>query len=179
MALSGNLDLTDGMLDARAVLSGSGEAAGTRPDIFMALKGPLAAPTTNIDVSALTGWLTLRAVENQAKKLHEIEQQRDAERQREIARQQAASARGRANEIARRNAVPPAPPSQPPSQPLSQPPPANGTPPLIKGELPGAAKRAPLAQPQRKSAPALPPPIDIRPPPGSVGQPEALVSPQN
>ena len=172
LALSGNLDLTDGMLDARAVLSGSGEAAATRPDIFMALKGPLAAPTTNIDVSALTGWLTLRAVENQAKKLHEIEQQRDAERQREIERQ-------RQIDNARRNAVPPAPPSQPPSQPLSQPPPANGTPPLIKGELPGAAKRAPLAQPQRKSAPALPPPIDIRPPPGSVGQPEALVSPQN
>jgi large subunit ribosomal protein L24 len=39
----------------------------------MALKGPLAVPARSIDVSALTGWLTLRAVENQAKQLREIE----------------------------------------------------------------------------------------------------------
>ena len=73
LSLAGNLDLTDGSIDARLVLSGSGQAAGARPDIFMALKGPLAAPARNIDVSALTGWLTLRAVENQAKQLREIE----------------------------------------------------------------------------------------------------------
>ena len=189
LSLSGNLDLTDGSIDARVVLSGTGEAAGTRPDIFMALKGPVAAPASTIDVSALTGWLTLRAVENQAKKLREIEQQRaaerqreierrqqEAERQREIARQREAERqreieRQRAIENARRNAAPPALPSQPP--------PASGTPPLIKSELPGAAKRAPLAQPQRKPAPVLPPPIDIRPPPGGVAQPEASVGPQN
>jgi len=73
LSLSGNLDLTDGSIDARLVLSGSGQAAGARPDIFMALKGPLAAPARSIDVSALTGWLTLRAVENQAKQLRDIE----------------------------------------------------------------------------------------------------------
>jgi large subunit ribosomal protein L24 len=73
LALSGNLDLTDGLIDARLVLSGSNHAAGVRPDIFMALKGPVAAPARSIDVSALTGWLTLRAIENQAKQLREIE----------------------------------------------------------------------------------------------------------
>ena len=73
MSLAGNLDLTDGSIDARLVLSGSSQAAGARPDIFMALKGPVAAPARSIDVSALTGWLTLRAVENQAKQLREIE----------------------------------------------------------------------------------------------------------
>ena len=99
LSLAGNLDLTDGSIDARLVLSGSGEAAGTRPDIFMALKGPVAAPARSIDVSALTGWLTLRAVENQAKKLREIEQQREAERQREIERRQQEAERQR--EIAR------------------------------------------------------------------------------
>ena len=73
LSLAGNLDLTDGSIDARLILSRSRQAAGTRPDIYMALKGPLAAPARSIDVSALTGWLTLRAVENQAKQLREIE----------------------------------------------------------------------------------------------------------
>ena len=73
LSFSGNLDLTDGSIDARLVLSGSSQAAGSRPDIFMALRGPVAAPSRSIDVSALTGWLTLRAVENQAKQLRAIE----------------------------------------------------------------------------------------------------------
>lgn len=73
MTLSGNLDLTDGNVDARIVLSGSSEAAGARPDIYMSLRGPFASPTRGIDLSALTGWLTLRAVENQSKKLQSIE----------------------------------------------------------------------------------------------------------
>jgi large subunit ribosomal protein L24 len=73
LSLSGDLDLTDGSLDARLVLSGVNRTAGTRPDIFMALKGPLTAPKRSIDVSALTGWLTLRAVENQARQIREME----------------------------------------------------------------------------------------------------------
>ena len=73
LALAGNLDLTDGSIDARLVLSGSSQAAGARPDIFMALRGSVDAPARSIDVSALTGWLTLRAVENQAKRLRAIE----------------------------------------------------------------------------------------------------------
>ncbi|HET9175859.1 MAG TPA: AsmA-like C-terminal region-containing protein, partial [Pseudolabrys sp.] len=67
------LDLTDGSLAARIDLSGLHEAAGARPKIFVALNGPLTAPTRSIDVSALTGWLTLRAVENQTKKLRAFE----------------------------------------------------------------------------------------------------------
>ena len=77
LSLAGNLDLTDGSIDARLVLSGSGQAAGTKPnnlpDIFMTLKGPLATPARSIDVSALTGWLTLRAIENQSRQLRELE----------------------------------------------------------------------------------------------------------
>jgi large subunit ribosomal protein L24 len=78
MSLSGNLDLTDGSVDARIILSGSSEAAGARPDIYMSLRGPFTAPTRAIDLSALTGWLTLRAVENQSKKLQAIERERAA-----------------------------------------------------------------------------------------------------
>ena len=73
LSLYGNLDLTDGSLDAHLVLSGLSQAAGARPDIFMALKGPVATPTRSIDIAALSGWLTLRAIENQAKRLREIE----------------------------------------------------------------------------------------------------------
>ena len=46
--LAGNLDLTDGSLDARLVLSGTSTAAGARPDIFMALRGPIAAPARGL-----------------------------------------------------------------------------------------------------------------------------------
>jgi len=73
LAVTGALDLTDGSVDARLELTGLSTAAGARPSIGVALKGPLAAPTRSIDVSALTGWLTLRAVENQTKTLRAIE----------------------------------------------------------------------------------------------------------
>jgi len=67
LSLIGNLDLIDGALDSHLILSGkSGDA---RPDIFMSLKGPVNAPARRVDVSALTGWLTLRAVENEARRL--------------------------------------------------------------------------------------------------------------
>jgi large subunit ribosomal protein L24 len=73
LSIAGTLDLTDGSMDARLALSGLEEAAGARPSIFVALKGPFAAPVRSVDVSALTGWLTLRAVENQTKRLRAIE----------------------------------------------------------------------------------------------------------
>jgi len=73
LSLAGNLDFTDGSVDARIVLSGPAQGGGTRPDIYVALTGPVTAPTRAVDVSALTGWLTLRAIENQAKKLKMIE----------------------------------------------------------------------------------------------------------
>jgi hypothetical protein len=72
LSLTSTFDLTDGTMDARLVLSGP-EASG-RPDIFMSLKGPVTSPARDIDVSALTGWLTLRAVENQAKRLKALQQ---------------------------------------------------------------------------------------------------------
>ena len=73
LSVVGAFDLTDGLIDARLVLSGKSEAAGARPDIFIALKGPMPDVSYNIDVSALTGWLTLRAVEYQTKRLRAIE----------------------------------------------------------------------------------------------------------
>ncbi len=73
LSASGNLDLTDGAVHGRFVLSGERGPSGSRPDIFITLNGPLTAPARTIDVSALTGWLTLRAIENQSKQLRAIE----------------------------------------------------------------------------------------------------------
>ena len=74
LTMSGALDLTNGLVDGHLVLSGADIAGGARPDIYMALNGPVSAPVRSVDVSALTGWLTLRAVDNEAKKLKAAEQ---------------------------------------------------------------------------------------------------------
>jgi len=73
LSANGTLDLTDGSINVRLALSGPGEASGAPPTILVALRGPFTAPTRSVDVSALTGWLTLRAVENQTKRLRAIE----------------------------------------------------------------------------------------------------------
>lgn len=73
LSMSGVVDLTNGTLNARLVLTGEETAAGARPDIFLALNGPLTEPSKAIDVSGLTGWLTLRAIDQQSKKLNAIE----------------------------------------------------------------------------------------------------------
>ncbi len=72
-ALNGGFDFSQATVDARLVLSGAPNTAGTRPDIFVALRGPWGAPARSVDVSALVGWLTMRAVDTQAKKLEAIE----------------------------------------------------------------------------------------------------------
>jgi large subunit ribosomal protein L24 len=76
LAVSGLFNLMEGAIDARAILSGAVIAAGARPDIFMTLKGPIAAPKRSIDVSALNAWLTLRAVEIETARLRAIESAR-------------------------------------------------------------------------------------------------------
>ncbi len=198
LSLSGNLDLTGGALDARLVLSGTDEASGTRPDIFMALQGPVAAPARSIDVSALTGWLTLRAIEIQARKVRELERERALERAREkkMEEEQArtererqkkleeerALARQRAQERARA-AQPAANGAASPNASQRQAPSATSSP--AKNEAATAAplnltpKPKPKAKPVRpqriQSAPALPPPVDIKPAPAPTGavKPEA------
>jgi large subunit ribosomal protein L24 len=154
VALSGNLDLIDGTIDARLVLSGVSDAASVRPDIFMAFGGTLAQPARTIDVSALTGWLTLRSVENQAKRLRAIEQaapkmETKMETKTEI------------NAPPAGHAPPLSPPPRPPATPMA---------------LPTVDPAA-----SREQAPALPPPLDVRPYPGPARstRPEASVGAQN
>ncbi|MPZ58398.1 MAG: AsmA family protein [Rhizobiales bacterium] len=75
LAASGNLDLIQNQIDVRLTLTGSRRNDGSsgRPDIFIGLKGPVATPHRTIDVSALSGWLTVRRIDQQAKKLEALE----------------------------------------------------------------------------------------------------------
>jgi large subunit ribosomal protein L24 len=79
LAVAGLVDLTDGSLEANLTLSGSPGAnalINQRPELLVTLKGPLAAPKRTVDVSALTGWLALRAADQQARRLEAIEANR-------------------------------------------------------------------------------------------------------
>jgi uncharacterized protein involved in outer membrane biogenesis len=81
LGVNANVDLAQSLLDMRLTLIGAakpGDPAAGRPEIYIALKGPLGAPNRTLDVSALTGWLTLRSVELQAKRLEAMEAERQA-----------------------------------------------------------------------------------------------------
>jgi large subunit ribosomal protein L24 len=64
LAISGSADLADASVDARLTLMGPtihDGANSIRPEILVMLKGQYPAPKRSIDVSALSGWLTLRS----------------------------------------------------------------------------------------------------------------------
>jgi large subunit ribosomal protein L24 len=152
LSLSGNLDLTQGALEARLVLSGAEAGTGGKPDVFVSLRGPLAAPGRNIDVSALTGWLTLRAVDQQAKKLEAAEQERARERERVRALQ------------------PPPPPAQQRPRSAAEPivppvPVAPGTIPALASPGATPSDLAPATLAPATLAPPLPTPQTIAPAP--------------
>ena len=76
LALGGTFDLNTGAVDARVILSSEPPPhalINSRPELAIALKGPLAAPARTLDVSALTGWLARRAAEFQTRRLELIE----------------------------------------------------------------------------------------------------------
>jgi hypothetical protein len=95
LSASGSVDLADGSVDGRLTLLGAGGAgapANTRPEVVVALKGPVDTAKRGLDVTTLASWLALRAVEQQSKKLDVLE--------------------GRESPVA---AAPSAPPSSPPA----------------------------------------------------------------
>ena len=76
LTMAANVDLIEGLLNARLTLfgyMGAPVSTAERPVIFVALKGPVAAPKRTVDLSALTAWLTLRSIEQQSKRLEAIE----------------------------------------------------------------------------------------------------------
>jgi large subunit ribosomal protein L24 len=79
LSLNGALDLNTETVDARMTLSGPPPAnalIGSRPELLVSLKGALAAPQRTLDISALTGWLTLRSAELQTRRIQSIEADR-------------------------------------------------------------------------------------------------------
>lgn len=156
----GGIDLAEWAVDARLTLSGpsAGGDAG-RPQVFVLFKGPLDSPRRTLDASAFAGWLMLRAVDLQAKRIEELEA---ARREAEAAR--AASPPSGAPPADRRgdSGEPTAGPSREPG--------AAAAP----GIAPSAAQPRPLrrgsggpSQERLPEKPApLPPPLEIRPFPG-------------
>jgi AsmA-like C-terminal region len=107
LAVTGTVDLSEWVLDARLTLSGragNDPSASGRPDVFIALKGPIAAPKRTLDVSALTGWLTLRVVERQSKQIETLEAARQEAERREAERREAERREAERREAERREA---------------------------------------------------------------------------
>jgi uncharacterized protein involved in outer membrane biogenesis len=164
LSASGRFDLAGQSLEGRVTFAGPAPAGSTagRPEVYMAVRGPLGATHRTIDVTALSAWLTLRAVDREARRIDAIE--------------------GAAREANNPSGQPPAPtgttaPTSPPAPTgavTPAPPPA-----AVRPAPPEQAKRpaAPPARPEasvtpgRELAPALPPPINIRPSPSASGSP--------
>jgi len=180
LTLSGSADLSDASIDARLTLAGPTVSEGTnsiRPEIFITLKGPYAAPRRNIDVSALSAWLTLRSVERQSKQISAIEaERRDLER-REAERREAERREAEKREAERQEAEKREAEKREAERKASETKAATGTPaalpaPQIMEEPSAPPVRA--TRPQRPKQPAaeqlpvLPPPLNIGPPPGAT-----------
>jgi uncharacterized protein involved in outer membrane biogenesis len=149
LTIGGSLDLAEGVVDARLILTGPPERDSTgsaRPDIFVALRGPVAAPKRTVDVSALAGWLTLRAVDRETKRIETMEAERRDSALGSIPQPPTA-------------AVPETPPTGPATANAPQPPPPVSPPRPQRAARPEAGAPA-------EAAPPLPPLLEIRPAPG-------------
>ncbi len=147
VSASGNLDLVNSALDARVALTGTANVASSRPEIVIQLRGPLNTPRRNVDVASLTGWLALRAVDQQSRTLEAIEQGRG------IARDATPS-------IPDSEIIPDAPL---PDRNIILPRPRVKAPETAPAQRPAALDRG--AAPER--AAPLPPPLEIGPAPGA------------
>jgi large subunit ribosomal protein L24 len=149
-----NVDLADAMLDALFTLNPPPQAPGAaQPAVLVALKGALPAPKRTVDADLLTTWLTLRAVEQQAKQIEAMER---------VAREAAAAA---AASIPKPAEPPAAPSAVPDAAPVTPAPDASAIsgnaqapvlpPPVVIPAVPKprAAPRADNAAPARATAP--------------------------
>ena len=138
LAPGGSVDLTQGSIDARLVLSGANPDGtdGIHPNVVVSLKGPVDAAKRSLDVVALTRWLALRAADQKAKRVDALEQ---AAREHPDDDADTTGSPGEADQVNNPSA-PPRPTAPPPRQ-----------------------RPASVQRPTVEQAP-LPPPVDIRPP---------------
>jgi len=74
-----SLALADWQLDARLTMMGQqrkNAPTAERPTMAVAIKGPLTAARRTVDVTNLIGWATMRAIDQEAKRLDEAEKER-------------------------------------------------------------------------------------------------------
>src|SRR5215471_10151859 len=103
VAISANYGLGEDALDLRFALTGAPkENAAQRPQLSVALKGPLDAARRSVDTSALVHWLTSRAVELEARRLEAAEEEAKRIQAEQEARRRAEEAARRAQEAAKR-----------------------------------------------------------------------------
>jgi len=83
--LSATFNLATDLLDAQVTLAGKPrkELQDRRPEVALALRGPLGAPERSIEASALLSYVTLQAVAHEAKRVEDAE--REAKRRDAIA----------------------------------------------------------------------------------------------
>jgi len=79
LTVAGSINLAEATVDATLELSGASTAGvAGRPAVSVMLKGPIAAPKYSFNSESLAGWLALRSVEQQSKRLEAIEATRRA-----------------------------------------------------------------------------------------------------
>jgi len=79
--ISGSISLTlaDWQMDARLTLTApphKGTPTAERPTMAVAVRGPLTAARRSVDVANLIGWTTMRAIDQEAKRLDDAEKER-------------------------------------------------------------------------------------------------------
>jgi large subunit ribosomal protein L24 len=169
LVIAAGTDLAEGTLDARLTLTGPSISDGrqtTRPEILVLLKGPLNAAKRTVDVSTLSGFLMLRAVERQSRQIDTMEAERRETERREAERREAEQQEAERRQAAARSAPPPAP------VPALLPTPATAEDATATAPQRPARSR-PATTPQVRTpdrAPALPPPLNIGPAPGAAGK---------
>lgn len=158
----GSYDFSDSRMDVRLAMAGPAAGMSLQPEIVVLLKGPAAAPERVLDVSSLTGWLALRSVDRQTKKIEAIEQGRPAEapaqpqRDPPVAsvpqRETVPASRPRVVPVPQREAVPR--PDLPGAAPLRRP----ALPPALRPQAPPADARPAPTEPRRVLVPPPPQP---------------------
>src|SRR5207302_3538903 len=72
---TGHFNLADRQFDARLTFSASAPAgsSGGRPEVYVTVRGPLGATQRALDATTLSAWLTLRAVDREARRIDALE----------------------------------------------------------------------------------------------------------
>lgn len=148
--ISGSYDIPEDQGDLRIGLKATSGAMKDAPDIQIFLRGSADRIARDVDIAALSSWLSLRAIERETQRLDALE---------------------------KLGALPPpkpAPVATPPVNPLAQPeqalPPAEVKIPGVDPRKRKATPHVPRAHPPSAGAQLspLPPPIDIKPAPGTL-----------